>query len=169
MITSTIVASFLGLLGALLPKILDYFVTKQKSADLKIMNDHEKDMYQLATLRIQQGSEQRIRELDEEYRGKSNLAAYSYANPTEGSMANLSASVRPVITYLFTFLFCMKVIVTLFYVIGLDLQGKEASSMAVAGAFFKAMGTVVWDPETRDLYATIIMFWFGDRTFNRKK
>lgn len=169
MITSTIIASLLGLLGSSLPKIFEYFTNKQKSKDLLIMNEHELKMYALQTERAAATAEQAIRALDAEYIGKSNVELYKFAVPTTGWTAQLSESVRPVITYIFTFLFVMKVMVTLFYVIGLDLHGKEATALTVLGTLFKAMGTVVWDPETRDLYATIVMFWFGDRTLTRKK
>jgi hypothetical protein len=34
-------------------------------------------------------------------------------------------------------------------------------------AFKQAMG-VVWDKDTGDLFATVIVFWFGDRALNRR-
>lgn len=163
MFTSTILASILGLVGAALPRLLGWLEAKQKSKDLIEMQKHERDMFGLQTDRLEKASEMRMRELDAEYAGQANIAVYDFARPTTGWTAKLSESVRPVVTYILLALFVLKTGSTLLWTLG-AVQTLGAGGLE---AFKQAMG-VVWDSETRDLFATVIVFWFGDRAMNRR-
>lgn len=164
MFTSTILASLIGFVGAALPRLLGLLEARQKSKDMVEMQKHELKMFELQTDRLEKASEMRMRELDAEYAGQANVAVYDFARPTTGWTAKLSETVRPVVTYFFLILFAAKVISTLAFTIG-AVQTLGAGWLE---AFKQALG-VVWDKETADLFATVIVFWFGDRALNSRR
>ena len=79
---------------------------------------------------------------------------YEFANPKSGFAAGLSASVRPVITYLFFGLFLAVKAVIL-------LKAMES------GADWKDAVPLMFDNETQALFSAIIAFWFGQRSVNK--
>jgi hypothetical protein len=67
----------------------------------------------------------------------------------------LRASIRPVITYTFFFLFCAVKIAAAYVMIK---TGQSVPEMLKA----------VWDVETMALFSTIIAFWFGSRVMEKQ-
>ncbi len=163
MFTSTILASLIGFVGAALPRLLGLLEARQKSKDLIVMQAHEARMYELQIQGAERASEMRMRELDAEWSGQANVAVYDFAQPTAGWTAKLSETVRPVVTYVFLALFVFKTVSTLAFTIG-AVQSLGAGWWES----FKQAMSVVWDKETADLFATVIVFWFGDRALNRR-
>lgn len=164
MLTTTIVASLLGLLGAALPRLLGWLEAKQKSKDLAAMQAHELKLFDLQTKRAATESAARLRELDAAYDGQANLAVYDFARPTTGWTARLSETVRPVVTYILLALFVLKTVALLFHLLGLS----SAQGIGTVTGLSEAM-KIIWDAETRDLFATVIVFWFGDRALNKRR
>ena len=73
---------------------------------------------------------------------------------SSGFAAGLSASVRPVITYLFFGVFLAVKAVIL-------LKAMEA------GGDWKDAVPLMFDTETQALFSAIIAFWFGQRSVNK--
>ena len=72
-----------------------------------------------------------------------------------GSFINaLRASIRPVITYVFFFLFVI-------------IKISAATVMMYSGDSIPVMLAAVWDQETIALFGAIMGFWFGSRTIER--
>jgi hypothetical protein len=68
----------------------------------------------------------------------------------------LRASIRPVITYSFFFLFCAVKIAAAYVMLA---NGQSVPEMLKA----------VWDIETMSLFSTIIAFWFGSRVMEKQE
>jgi hypothetical protein len=66
----------------------------------------------------------------------------------------LRASIRPIITYIFFFLF-------------VAVKIAAAYVMLKTGQSIPEMLKAVWDPETMALFSTIIAFWFGTRVLEK--
>lgn len=164
MITSTIIASLLGLIGSTLPQLFGWLQAKQKSKDLALMQAHEIAMFQAQTERFGKEAEIKLKQIDAEYAGQANVEVYRFANPTTGWTAKLAEFIRPFITLVFMGLFCAKALSLLSFTFGLNFSGQ--GMMAGLDAFVKATNAV-WDDRTHELFVTIIVFWFGDRGMRR--
>lgn len=68
----------------------------------------------------------------------------------------LRASIRPVITYTFFFLF-------------VAVKVAAAYVMLSSGQSVPEMLNAVWDVETMSLFSTIIAFWFGSRVMEKQE
>ena len=95
-----------------------------------------------------------IQKLDKQAEIAETKALYEFANPTGGFAAGLSASVRPVITYLFFCLFLSVKAVILLKAIEEGGNWKEAVPL-------------MFDNETQALFSAIIAFWFGQRSVSK--
>ena len=142
-----LLGSLLGFGTSFLPQILAFFKEKQehknKMEELKLRGE-------LAA----QGVDLQIKVLDKQAEIEETKALYQYANPSSGFAAGLSASVRPVITYLFFALFiAVKVVVML--------------KVLQDGGDWQQGVTVLWDQETAGLMSAILAFWFGNRSVSK--
>lgn len=143
----TLLGSLLGFGTSFLPQILAFFKEKQehnnKMEELKLRGE-------LAA----QGVDLQIKVLDKQAEIEETKAVYNYANPTSGFAAGLSASVRPVITYLFFALFiAVKVVVML--------------KVLQDGGDWQQGVSLMFDEETQGLFAAIMAFWFGNRSVSK--
>ena len=139
----TLLGSALGFATSFLPKIMDYFQSKADNAhELKMLEAMAKNK------REEMALDAEIREVETIHRHDAQIKGGKFID-------GLRASVRPVITYLFVLLFLFVEISA--YIIMLD-QG-----MSVLDA-----SQVVWSSEINGLFAAIISFWFGGRTFGKK-
>lgn len=77
-------------------------------------------------------------------------------NSGTGIISGLQRSVRPVITYAFFALF-VTIEVTLL---------REALN---TGASFSEAINVLWDEDTKAIFAAIISFWFGSRAIDKAR
>ena len=139
----TLIGSALGFATSFLPKIMDYY---QSKAD----NAHELKMLEAmaANKRDEMALDAEIREVETIHEHDSKISGGKFID-------GLRASVRPVITYLFVGLFIFVEVSA--YLIMLD-QGMSAI----------AASQMVWSAEINGLFAAIISFWFGGRTFGKK-
>lgn len=149
---SGLLGSVLGFGGSVVPAITDHFKTKsnnkfelqkmEKMAELRAKGyDHEIKMYE------QMGS-------DKEH---DRLIQHDISiNQGTGIIAGLQKSVRPVITYCFFGLF-VAIEVTLL---------REALNSGVPLA--ESLG-LLWDDDTKAIFAAIISFWFGSRAIDKSR
>jgi hypothetical protein len=149
---SGLLGSVLGFGGSVVPAITDHFKTKsnnkfelqkmEKMAELRAKGyDHEIKMYE------QMGS-------DKEH---DRLIQHDISiNQSTGIIAGLQKSVRPVITYCFFGLF-VAIEVTLL---------REALNSGVPLA--ESLG-LLWDEDTKAIFAAIISFWFGSRAIDKQR
>ena len=142
-----LLGSALGFGTSFLPQVLGFF---QKKQDHKNRIEELKLQGELASL----GVTHDIQKLDKQAEIAETKALYEFANPHTGFAAGLSASVRPVITYLFFGLFLAVKAVIL-------IKAMEA------GGDWKDAVPLMFDTETQALFSAIIAFWFGQRSVNK--
>jgi len=142
-----LLGSVLGFGTSFLPQILNFFQQKQEHKnrleELKVRGE-------LAA----QGVDLQIKVLDKQAEIEETKAVYNYANPSSGFAAGLAASVRPVITYLFFALFMATKVVIMIKV------------MQDGGDWMTGVD-LMFDDESRALFAAIISFWFGNRAVSK--
>jgi|TARA_R110000787_G_scaffold109775_2_gene218355 hypothetical protein len=142
-----LLGSLLGFSTSFLPQVLGLFQAKQE----------HKNKIELMTLQAKmasQGIDLQIKVLDKQAEIEETKAIYNYANPSSGFAAGLSASVRPVITYMFFALFMATKIVVMLKV--LEQGGNWQEGV-----------TLMFDQETQGLFAAVVSFWFGQRSVSK--
>jgi len=143
----TLLGSLLGFGTSFLPQVLSFFKDKQ---------DHANKMAELKLRAELQaaGVDLEIKVLDKQAEIEETKALYNYANPTTGFGAALASSVRPVITYLFFALFMATKAVIMIKV------------MQDGGDWMDGVD-LMFDEETKALFAAIMSFWFGNRAVSK--
>ena len=149
----TLISSLLGFGTSLVPKVLDYFQDKSdKKHELMLMDKQLEQQIQLGELSLRKSH---IDADTEEFKAVHRHDTAIMKNASQWSIT-LSSTVRPVITYLFMFLF-ITVEVSAYWVLlnqGVDALGAVA---------------IVWDEEITSLFAAILSFWFGGREIRRRE
>ena len=145
-----LLSPFFGIVGSLLPSIVRIFERKQ---EIKYELD-------LAKLKIDAAERQADLQFNVEMVKASAVERQSLLDHDKsldgGKFLNaLRASIRPVITYTFFFLFCAVKIAAAYVMLS---QGQSVPEMLKA----------VWDVETMSLFSTIIAFWFGSRVMEKQ-
>tara|TARA_B100001057_G_C22551082_1_gene833470 strand:- start:257 stop:733 length:477 start_codon:yes stop_codon:yes gene_type:complete len=149
---SGILGSLLGFGGSVVPAITDHFRQKneqkfelkkmEKMAELRAAGfDHEIKMYE------QMGADKEHQRLIEH-----DISI----NQGTGFIAGLQKSVRPVITYCFFGLFAVIEITLL-------MEAMEK------GTEFSEAINILWDGDTKAIFAAIISFWFGSRAIDKTR
>ena len=140
-----------GILGSLLPSIVRIFERQQ---EIK---------YEIQLTKIKLDAAERQADLQfniEMVKADSNLrqSALDHDKSLDGGKFNnaLRASIRPVITYSFFFLFVL-------------IKIAAAWVMIDTGQSIPEMLRAVWDVETASLFAVIISFWFGARVMEKQE
>ena len=142
-----LLGSALGFGTSFLPQVLGFF---QKKQDHKNRLEELKLQGELAKMGVQND----IAKLDKQAEIAETKALYEFANPKSGFAAGLSASVRPVITYLFFALFlAVKAVIVL--------------EVMEEGGDWKDAVPLMFDDETQALFSAIIAFWFGNRSVSK--
>jgi len=146
-----LLSPFFGIIGSLLPSIVRIFERKQ---EIKYELD-------LAKLKIDAAERQADLQFNVEMVKASAVERQSVLDHDKsldgGKFINaLRASIRPVITYTFFFLFCAVKIAAAYVMLS---QGQSVPEMLKA----------VWDVETMSLFSTIIAFWFGSRMMEKQE
>ena len=159
----SILSAILGFATSGLPSVLDFF--KQKG-DQK----HEREMAQIEMQRAMEmakagyASQERIEELrtdqvEMQTYAEERAALYKHDEKLSDNaspwVTNLRASVRPIITYIF--------IALLLFV---DVTGMIWAIKS--GADFAEAMNIVFSEEEMAIVASIIGFWFGSRTWEKK-
>ena len=144
----SLLGSLLGFGTSFLPKVMDYFQDKQdKKHELQLMDKQLEQQIQIGNQKLDMVHvEADIRETEALLKSQSSLNRQSSQWITD-----LAASVRPFITYL----------------LFVEFMGL---TMLLAGGYIdNAMYSLIWSDEVVGIWAAVISFWFGSRTFNRKQ
>lgn len=167
---SAILGSLLGFASSFLPPILEHF--KKKEEHKQKLEEHKLNMdamdlkhrHQMQLVKLQSEvdiskSVQTLKEL--EAQGDIEQIKQIYTHDTtlseknqSGFVSALSASVRPIVTYIFFFMFLIVKSVGLY----LAYKNNLPIDQIVA---------VVWNDETNAIFAAIISFWFGQRAIQK--
>ena len=145
----TILSPFLGILGSLLPSIVRIFERKQEM-------QYELELNKIKMEAAVQNAQIQIAVEDAKADVADAQSVRSYDNNVDGGrfINALKASIRPVITYVFFFLF-------------VAVKVAAAWVMIASGQSVPEMLKAVWDADTMALFGTIIAFWFGARVLEK--
>jgi len=148
----SLLGSLLGFAGSAVPAITDHFAAKE---DRKLELDKMRLMAELK----KEGLEFDLQMYNTMGADKEHerLIKHDIAiNQGSGFIAGLQKSVRPVITYAFFGLFC-TIEVTLL------LEALDN------GTEFATAINLLWDEDTKAIFAAIISFWFGSRAIEKAR
>jgi len=141
---------FLGIIGGLLPSIVKIFELKQERS------------YEIELTKIRLDAAERAASLQYNIEmvkadGVERQSILDHDKSLDGGklINALRASVRPVITYIFFFVF-------------LAVKISAAYVMINTGQSIPQMLQAVWDADTMALFSTIIAFWFGSRVMEKQ-
>lgn len=143
----TLIGSALGFATSFAPKLLGLWEARQDRKHELAMIETQAD----AQAKLQEGRVEEavidagIREIESMHRH--DAAALQGAHRWVKSLA---ASVRPVITYAFWIEFATLTILL-------------AADVITESQYHK-----IWDQDMKAIFAAIVSYWFGSRTFNRK-
>lgn len=145
----TILSSLFGVASGVLPNIVKLMEVKQDQR-------HEIELTKLKMEAASKGLE--LTAISEGAKADAaegeSVRQHDTAIHTTGFMEGLRASIRPVITYCFFFLFC-GVKITIVYI----MIQRDYNSMDIINA--------VWDQNTMAVFAAVLGFWFGSRSMTR--
>ena len=144
----SLLGSLLGFGTSFLPKVMDYFQDKQdKKHELQLMDKQLEQQIQIGNQKLDMVHvEADIRETEALLKSQTALTKSSSQWITD-----LAASVRPFITYL------------------LFIEFMALTLLLAGGYIDNAMYSLIWSDEVVGIWAAVISFWFGSRTFNRKQ
>ena len=148
----SILGSLLGFASSAVPAITDSFA---KKTDQK----HELEKMRVMAELRKDGYDHDIKMYNEMGAAQEHerLIAHDVAiSNTGGWISALQRSVRPVITYAFFGLFCTIEIVLLMEALDKGTDFSEAINL-------------LWDDETKAIFAAIISFWFGSRAIEKSR
>lgn len=143
----TLLGSLLGFLSAGLPKLFEFFQQKQDN-QLKM----QMLQAQIEARKSNQEFDLKLFHEKKDFDEQKILIEHDIAMKENW----LSSSVRPIITYLFFFIFAAVKISMIWHAIS---TGTD---------FYSAM-QMTWDEETQAIFAAIISFWFGSRAMQKNK
>ena len=148
----SVIGSLLGFASSAAPAVADHFRAKQNQ---KFELAKMEKMAQLRAAGFDQ--EYRMYETKADDNEHARLVAHDISiNGNTGIISGLQRSVRPVITYAFF---------ALFVTIEVTLLNEALSS----GAEFSEAINVLWDEDTKAIFAAIISFWFGSRAIDKAR
>jgi hypothetical protein len=141
---------FLGIVGGLLPSIVRIFELKQeRSYEIELTKIRLDAAERAASLQYN------IEMVKADAVERQSLLDHDKSIDGGKFINALRASVRPVITYTFFFVF-------------LAVKVSAAYVMINTGQSVPQMLQAVWDPDTMALFSTIIAFWFGSRVMEKQ-
>lgn len=143
----TLLGSLLGFLSSGMPKVFEFF---QKKEDNKLKLEMLK--MQIEAVKQNKEFDLKLYETKKDFMEQELLINHDIAIKDN----KLSASVRPIITYLFFFIFASVKI------------SMITHAIATGNDFYNAM-QLAWDEETQAIFAAIISFWFGSRAMLKMK
>lgn len=148
----SVIGSLLGFASSAAPAVADHFKAKQNQ---KFELAKMEKMAQLRAAGFDQEFRMYQTKADDDEHAR--LVAHDISiNSGTGIISNLQRSVRPVITYAFFALF-MTIEITLL------LDALKS------GIYFAEAINVLWDEDTKAIFAAIISFWFGSRAIDKAR
>lgn len=156
----TLIGAALGLLGSVVPEFFKFFNSRQD-------NKHELDVMDKQLELAKLGGQQRLEEINTQADIAESAALNQRITLTGIRWVDaLSTSVRPVITYSF-FLAYIVVKYAQFQALGsMDPLPWMSSADGAQKWFSIVVG--LWNEEDQGLFAAIMTFWFGTRTYNKR-
>jgi len=149
---SGLLGSVLGFGGSVVPAITDHFKTK---ANNKFELEKMGKMAELRAAGFDQ--EFRMYETKADDNEHDRLVQHDISiNQGTGFIAGLQKSVRPIITYCFFGLFCAIEVTLLMQALE---EGRSISDSL----------NILWDDDTKAIFAAIISFWFGSRAIDKSR
>lgn len=157
-----ILSTIIGFISSAIPELMKFF---QDKADKK----HEIKLLEMQIEANKQQHIQRLAEIDMQADIADSKAAHTPAKPLAQKLADgerlgihwldgLNASVRPVITYLFFGVYVWVKAAQYQLLVAPKLPWQEPLTHAQALV-------ALWTPDDMALFAAILTFWFGARTF----
>lgn len=144
-----LLSPIIGIFGSLLPSFVRLFEKKMDYA-----HDLEITKLRLDAAEKNIKMEIALEELKADVEEGESLRSHDMSIAYTGFFAALRASIRPVLTYLFFFLF-------------VAVKLSAAISMFYAGFGVVEILNAVWDVETMALFSTMLAFWFGSRSLEK--
>mgnify|MGYP001359869052 FL=1 len=143
----SLIGSLLGFGTSFLPKVLSFFEEKRDQAhELKLMDKQLEQQIKLGEQKLQfMNVDADIRETEALQKNQAQITVKSST-----WVVNLSATVRPVMTYLLFIEFMVLTFMLAFNWIDLQMYDR------------------IWSNEIQAVWAAVVSFWFGQRSFNRK-
>ena len=143
----SLIGSVLGFGTSFLPKVLNFFEEKRdQKHELSIMDKQLEQQLQLGQQKMQMiNVEADIRETEALQKNQAQMTMKSST-----WVVNLSASVRPIMTYLLFIEFMLLTFMLAFGWVNLEMYNR------------------IWSNEIQAVWAAVVSFWFGQRSFNRK-
>ena len=148
----SILGSLIGFAGSAIPSVTDIFKEKDQ-------RKHELEKMKAMAALKKEGMDFDLKMFeakanDEEHK---RLMAHDIAiSQGTGCMSGLQKSVRPVITYCFFGLFAAIEITLLMDAIENNVEFSSAIKL-------------LWDEDTKAIFAAIISFWFGSRALEKSR
>lgn len=158
MIISAIIGTLTGGLTSILPGILSFF---QRRDELR----HEAKLLELRGKYAEKENKQQIDLINvkaDANEGES-LRRHDAALDGSGFIAALRRSVRPIITYLFFFLYLFiksVAVITAYQVAG----AENTASLAI---LWNDILPIIWTEQDAAIFGAIIGFWFGGRAIEK--
>lgn len=143
----SLIGSVLGFGTSFLPKILSFFEDKRDQAhELRLMEKQLEQKIKLGEQKLQ------FINVDADIRETEALQKNQAQITVKASqwIINLSSSVRPIMTYLLFIEFMALTCMVAGDWIDLDMYDR------------------IWSNEIQAVWAAVVSFWFGQRSFNRK-
>lgn len=143
----SLLGSLLGFGTSFLPKIMDYFQDKaDKKHELAVIDKQIEANKHLHTQKIELANvDADIRQIEALHKEHTEVTGKA-----SRWVVNLSASVRPVITY------------------AIFLEFVLLTVMVYCGVIDAGDYEMIWSEEMEAVWAAVLSFWFGSRTFNRR-
>lgn len=143
----SLVGSLLGFGTSFLPKMLSFFEDKRDQAhELRLMEKQLEQRIKLGEQKLQfMNVDADIRETEALQKNQAQITVKS-----SQWIINLSSSVRPIMTYL------------------LFIEFMALTVMLSADWIDLGMYDRIWSNEIQAVWAAVVSFWFGQRSFNRK-
>lgn len=139
----TLLASIAGFIGSLLPEIVKYFQMKNN-------HKHQLDLANIQMKYLQKNSELEIVKIQESINAK----LYNNYNCNIRIIDAINGSVRPILAYGF-------------FVIYILIKFVQFKSIYFSYDLFTYIDKI-WNDEDQAIFAGIISFYFGQRTFRHK-
>lgn len=149
---SGLLGSLLGFGGSVVPAVTDYLGTKQA-------NKFELQKMEKKAELVAAGYTQELQMFETQASDKEHERLIQHdisINRGTGFISALQKSVRPVITYSFFGLFATVEITLLMEAVKMDMPLNEALA-------------VLWDDDTKAIWAAIVSFWFGSRAIEKSR
>jgi len=148
----SIIGSLIGFASSAVPAVTDHFAAKE---DRKLELDKLRLMAELKKEGMD--FDLRLHEAMGADKEHARLVEHDISiNKGSGFISGLQKSVRPVITYAFFGLFATIEITLL-------MEALEK------GTDFSEAITLLWDEETKAIFAAVISFWFGSRAIEKAR